>query len=41
MVEWPADMPDDMLEDVILVSKKALDEYDFEEQGTQVSGLPI
>lgn len=37
MVEWPADMPDDMLEDVIMVSKKALDEHDFEEQGTQVS----
>ena len=31
MVEWPADMPDDMLEDAILCAKKALDEHDFEE----------
>ena len=32
MVDWPADMPDDMLEDVITVAKKALDEHEFEEQ---------
>lgn len=30
-VDWPADMPDDMLEDAITVAKKALDEHDFEE----------
>jgi hypothetical protein len=32
-------MPDDMLEEVILVAKKALDDHDFEEQGVDVSGL--
>ena len=37
-VDWPADMPDDMLEDAITVAKKALDEHDFEEQGVEVSG---
>ena len=36
-VDWPADMPDDMLEDAITVAKKALDEHDFEEEGVQVS----
>ena len=35
-VDWPADMPDDMLEDAITVAKKALDEHDFEEEGVQV-----
>ena len=35
-VDWPADMPDDMLEDAITVAKKALDEHDFEEQGVEV-----
>ena len=30
-------MPDDMLEDAITVSKKALDEHDFETQGVQVT----
>ena len=35
-VDWPADMPDDMLEDAISVAKKALDEHDFEEQGVEV-----
>jgi hypothetical protein len=30
-------MPDDMLEDAISVSKKALDEHDFEEEGKMVS----
>ena len=29
-VNWPPDMPTDMLEDAILVAKKALDEFDFE-----------
>ena len=36
-VDWPADMPDDMLEDAITVSKKALEEHDFEENGVEVS----
>ena len=36
-VDWPADMPDDMLEDVITVAKKALDEHEFEEHGVEVS----
>lgn len=36
-VDWPADMPDDMLEDVILVAKQALETHEFEEQGVQVS----
>lgn len=30
-------MPDDMLEDAIMISKKALDEHDFESQGVEVS----
>ena len=30
-------MPDDMLEDVITVAKKALDENEFEEHGVEVS----
>ena len=30
-VDWPADMPDDMLEDVITVAKNALETHDFEE----------
>ena len=38
-VDWPADMPDDMLEDAITVAKKALDEHDFEEQGVEVSDI--
>ncbi len=29
-------MPDDMLEDAIMISKKALDEHDFESQGVEV-----
>ena len=36
-VDWPADMPDDMLEDVITVAKKALEEHEFEEEGVEVS----
>ena len=36
-VDWPADMPDDMLEEAITVSKKALEEHDFEEEGVTVS----
>ena len=31
-------MPYSMLEDAITVSKKALEEHDFEEQGVEVSG---
>ena len=38
-VDWPADMPDDMLEDAITVAKKALDEHDFEEQGVEVGEI--
>lgn len=30
-------MPDDMLEDAIMISKKALDEHDFESQGVEVT----
>jgi hypothetical protein len=40
-VDWPADMPDDMLEDAITVSKKALEEHDFEENGVEVSLAPL
>ena len=29
-------MPDDMLEEVIAISKKALDDHDFEEEGVEV-----
>ena len=36
-VLWPADMPDDMLEDAIQISKNALDENDFEAKGVDVS----
>jgi hypothetical protein len=32
-------MPDDMLEEVILVAKKALDEHEFEEEGVEVSAF--
>ncbi len=35
-VEWPADMPDDMLEDSIAIAKKTLDEHDFETDGVEV-----
>ena len=38
-VDWPADMPDDMLEDAITIAKKALDEHDFEEQGVEVGKI--
>ena len=34
---WLANMPDDMLEDVITVAKKALEEHEFEEEGVEVS----
>jgi hypothetical protein len=37
MVDWPPDMPDDMLEDAITIAKKALDEHDFETEGVEVS----
>ena len=32
-------MPDDMLEDAIQISKKAMDEHDFEEHGVDVSAI--
>ena len=38
-VLWPVDMPDDMLEDAIQISKKAMDEHDFEEHGVDVSSF--
>jgi len=36
-VNWPADMPDDMLEDAINISKATLDQYDFEEDGVEIA----
>ena len=36
---WPADMPDNMLEDAIAISKKALDENEFESNGVEVSSI--
>lgn len=36
-VDWPADMPDDMLEDAILTAKEALETHDFEEQGVEIA----
>ena len=36
-VLWPADMPDDMLEDAISISKQAMEEYQFEPDGVEVS----
>ena len=38
-VLWPADMPDDMLEDAIAISRQHLDEYEFEANGVEVSKL--
>ena len=38
-VLWPADMPDDMLEDAIAVSRQHLDENEFEANGVEVSLL--
>ena len=35
-VEWPPDMPDDMLEDTINIAKTTLDSHDFETQGVEV-----
>ena len=32
-------MPDDMLEDAIMISKKSLDEHDFETEGVEVTLL--
>jgi hypothetical protein len=34
-------MPDDMLEDVITVAKKALDENDFEANGVEVNIISL
>ncbi len=36
-VLWPPDLPDDILEDAITIAKKALEEHDFEAEGTEVS----
>eukprot|EP00347_Sterkiella_histriomuscorum_P001715 403370961 len=38
-VDWPPDMPDDMLEDAITIAKKTLDEHDFETQGVDIARL--
>ena len=35
-VEWPADIPDDMLEDAITQAKKAMEEFNPEKEGTEV-----
>ena len=40
-VDWPADMPDDMLEDAIMIARKCLDEHDFETEGVEVSTIRI
>ena len=37
MVQWPADMPDDMLEDAIAVSRQHLDENEFEADGVKIA----
>ena len=34
---WPVDMPDDMLEDAVLLSKKTMDEYEFETDGVEIA----
>merc|ERR1712086_1243463 len=39
LVEWPPAMPDDMLEEVIAISKKALDEHEFEEEGVEIARI--
>ena len=36
-VLWPADMPDDMLEDTIEISRKTLEENEYETMGVEVS----
>ena len=38
-VLWPADMPDDMLEDAIAVSKKAFEENEFEKNGVEIAKI--
>jgi len=34
-------MPDDMLEDAIMIAKKTLDEHDFETEGVEVIYINI
>lgn len=41
MVDWPPDMPDDMLEDAITIAKKSLDEHDFESEGVEVTAYSL
>ena len=36
-VLYPIDMPDDMLEDAILMSKRTMDEYEFEQDGVEIA----
>merc|ERR1712100_1018165 len=38
-VLWPADMPDNILEDAIMISKKAMDENDFETAGVDIARI--
>jgi dynein light chain LC8-type len=35
-IEWPPDMPDDMLEDAINTAKEASKKYDIEQDGQKV-----
>lgn len=36
-MQWPADIPDDMLEDAITQAKKAMEEFNPEKEGTEVN----
>ena len=36
-VLWPADMPDDMLEDAIATARRELDENEFEANGVEIA----
>ena len=36
---WPADMPDNILEDAIQVSKKAMEEHEFETSGVEIARI--
>ena len=38
-VLWPADMPDDMLEDAIAISREHLDANEFEANGVEIARL--
>ena len=36
-MNWPPEMPTDMLEDAITVAKKSLEEFDFETDGVKIA----